>query len=120
MATIRLSKCLPKDGNSEAVQVAQTLAFADATATPIQSPKASVGTSGQAFVVPTGALTMVFQADAAVYVNLVGTFGSSNGYYKVAANSDFVFPCANLAGSSIYIAAATGTVTVYFMFEMGA
>ena len=120
MATTRLSVTLPRDGNSDAVQVAQTMRFHDATGTPIQSPKASVGTSGQAFVVPAGALTMIFQADAAVYCNLVGTFDSSNGYYKVAANSDFVFPCANLAGSSIYIAAATGTVTVYFMYEMGA
>ena len=120
MATVALTKTLPRDANQHPIQVAQSLRFSDATGTPIQSPKASVGTSGQAFVVPTGALAMTFRADAAGYVNASGTFDSSNGYYTFAANTDFTYPCANLGGSSIYIAAASGTITVYFMFEMGA
>jgi hypothetical protein len=100
--------------------VAQRLQFSDATGTPVQSPKTSVGTGGQAFVVPAGAFTFTFRADAAGYVSSSGAFDSSNGYYQFAANTDFVYPCANMAGSSIYIRSVSGSITVYFMFEMGA
>lgn len=120
MATSPLATTLARDGNKEVIQVAQTLQFSDGTGTPQQSPEAAVPTTGTAFVVPAGALCMVYQADAATYVNAAATLDGDNGYHKVAANTDFCFPCAGLAGSSIRIAAVTGTVTVYFYFEMGA
>ena len=117
MATSGLTTTLARDGNKEAIQIAQTLKFDDGTS---YSPKASVGTSGQAFLVPTGALAFNFKADATAYVNLSGTYDGTHGYWSVPANTQFTFPCTSLAGSNIYVASASSTVTVTFFFEMGA
>lgn len=118
MATLSLSTSLPRDANNQPIQSPASLQFSDATGTPITSPRASVGTSGQAFVVPTGAVSFSYTCSAATFYSAESQFDSSHGYNAAAANTVVSYPCANMAGSSIYVAAQSGTVTVYFHFEM--
>lgn len=117
-ATVPLSKTLPRDANKYPLQQASALLFQDATGTPIVSPKTSVGTTAQAFVVPAGGVNMVFRGTAALRYGKTSTLDGSagNGYRKASANSDVVYPCSNV--TTLYIRAESGTVDVDFHFEL--
>lgn len=117
----RSSGQLPRDGDANPIQVANRLVFQDATATPVVSPKTSISTagSGQAFVPPAGAVNMIFRASAACRYgdnSYLDAAGAGKGYMTAAADTDTVIPCVN--GSTIYICAASGTITVTFCFEV--
>lgn len=120
--TVAISGNLPRARDNERMQLAQRLKFIDATAvTPLVSPKTSVGTTPQAFVVPNGAVNMIIRCSAAFrYGDNATLDGSSStkAYMVGGANSDTVYPCAGLNAGTIYIAAESGTVTVSFMFEI--
>lgn len=117
---LSLSGIQPRDANNLPIMTPATVQFSDATGTPITSPKTSVGTGGQAFVVPTGAVFFCVYPSAAAYVNLSGTFDASNGYNTIPATVITKIPCGNLSttGGSIYVAATASTITVGFHFEM--
>ncbi len=115
----QLTGTLPTDANNVGIQAPRLLQFQDATATPIVSPKTSIGTTPQAFVVPTGAVTMIFSGSATIRYGDNSTLDGSaanKGYKLGQASTDQRYACAGV--STIYIAANSGTVTVDFMFEI--
>lgn len=116
-----LSGQLPKDASGQRLQNAQKLTFIDAAGTPVYSPKTSVGTTPQAFVVPTNAVNMIIRCDAAFrYGDNATLSGASTttAYMIGGSGADTIYPVAGLNGSSVYVKAESGTVTVSFMFEM--
>ena len=119
MATASMTKTAPRDGNAAVLQIAAKIQSFDATGTPVLSPKTSVGTTPQPFVVPDGAVDMVIRCTGTFRYGTNATLDGTSvakTYMLGGANADTHFPCRDVA--TIYVAADSGTVTVYFMFQM--
>jgi hypothetical protein len=93
--------------------------FQDAATAPVVSPVANVGTTPQAFAVPAGAATFIFQASGlARYGDNAMLDGSATGkgYKYVPANCDCRVSCSGM--TTIYVRADSGAVNIDFMFEV--
>lgn len=80
----------------------------------------SVGTTLQAFNLPSGARQVTIQADAAVYVQFTGADGdsvSSTAHWPVAANTPTGWALSTQPPAAVLVAAQSGTATVYVSVE---
>lgn len=110
---------LPVDQRMVPIQTPTVVVFQDATATPVVSPKTSLGTTPLALTVPTGAINVVFYASAAGRWGNNSTLdgsGSGKGYMPIPATTMASFPVAGM--STIYVRAETSTITLSFQFEL--
>lgn len=114
MAQTKIEKQLPVDTDGKGIQVAGTQVYEDGATSPVPSPVTGVGTTPQKFTVPTGAVSFVYSADGDTYNGK--TTPLTTKYKKAYADKDERVACAG--GEDIYVRAVTGTVTVWFTFEV--
>lgn len=116
MAT--LSGTLAVDADFRIIQIAGDFLCEDGAASPVISPKTSIGTTPQKLTVPDNALICVLKGSAAIRYGENATLDGSatgKGYRTAAANTEVEVPVTKM--SQLYVSAATGTVTVDFHFE---
>lgn len=111
---------LPREPNSSTpIQTATQISTQDGAGTAVYSPKASVGTTPVLLTTPNNATTLTVYFSAAGRIGENATLdgsGTGKGYQVVPATTLVTIPCAYHSG--IYVAAETGTITVYFHYEL--
>jgi len=113
MVQTKIEKQLPTDTDGKGIQVAGTQQYEDGASSPVPSPVTGVGTTPQKITIPTGAVSFVYSADGDTYY---GKATPLVKYTKGYADKDIRVACAG--GEDIYIRAVTGTVTLWFTFEV--
>lgn len=108
----QLTNNITIDGSRKSVQTSGSFAVADATGTPIVSPKAYTN-SVITLVVPDNAIEFVVAPSTALRVS---DAVAMTNYYVVAASTAESFPCAKM--QNIYITRDSADGTAQFRFNV--
>lgn len=108
-----------RDSGQQMIPFAGSIVTQDAAATPVVSPKTTIGVTPQSFKTPANAIYFIFRSTAACRYGDNSTLdggGAYRGYKKASAGGDVMIPCSGI--SELYIRAESGTVDVDFHYEV--
>lgn len=120
MADVGLGGRMPMDGDRHKIQAPTKSQFQDGADTPVPSPKTAIGTTAVALRVPANAVALVVYATAAGRFGYTSTLdgAAGQGYRKIPATTERIFPVAAKVGADVYLRAESGTIDVDFEFRL--